>query len=388
MAAAMLWTRNGRVLAYAALCALALALTGCASRPETGFLTPVAAGAGATPHTLLVATTRERDARPGTWFNGERAYPLDFARLEVSVPPTHKPGEVEWPSAAPGNAETDFVVRDAAYVDGEKAFVDTLNSQLASRPPGSRKVFLFIHGYNTLFAEGVYRFAQVIHDAKAPAVPVLFTWASRGQLSQYVYDMNSATAARDSLDRTIRLLFASNAEEVNIVAHSMGNWVTVEALRQIKISGRAPQISKLGVLILAAPDIDIDVFKSQMRQFGKPKKPFVIVLSKDDKALRASSFIAGGAARLGADSDRDELAALGAIVLDMTDVKALDSSNHGKFAQLAAVAPQLKAVLEAGVGTRVHPVDEGREVVGGSLQSILALPITIVRAPVRVLTGR
>lgn len=387
-AGAMLWKCDARVLGYAALCALALALTGCASRPETGFLTPVAAGAGATPHTLLVATMRERDARPGTWFNGERAYPLDFARLEVSVPPTHKPGEVEWPSAAPGKAETDFVVRDAAYVDGEKAFVDTLNSQLASRPPGSRKVFLFIHGYNTLFAEGVYRFAQVIHDAKAPAVPVLFTWASRGQLSQHVYDMNSATAARDSLDRTIRLLFASNAEEVNIVAHSMGNWVTVEALRQIKISGRVPQISKLGALILAAPDIDIDVFKSQMRQFGKPKKPFVIVLSKDDKALQASSFIAGGAPRLGADSDRDELAALGAIVLDMTDVKALDSSNHGKFAQLAAVAPQLRAVLEAGVGTPVNPADEGKEVVGGSLQSLLSLPITIVRAPVRVLTGR
>ena len=83
-----------------------------------------------------------------------------------------------------------------------------------------------------------------------------------------------------------------------------------------------------------------------------------------------------------------ELAALGAIVLDMTDVKALDSSNHGKFAQLAAVAPQLRAVLEAGVGTPVNPADEGKEVVGGSLQSLLSLPITIVRAPVRVLTGR
>ena len=64
------------------------------------------------------------------------------------------------------------------------------------------------------------------------------------------------------------------------------------------------------------------------------------MLSKDDQALRASSFIAGGQARLGADENVAELAALGAVVIDMTDVKASDSSNHSKFAQLAEVAPQ------------------------------------------------
>jgi esterase/lipase superfamily enzyme len=90
-------------------------------------------------------------------------------------------------------------------------------------------VFVFIHGYNTLFAEGLYRFAQVVHDSKATGVPVLFTWASRGKLAAYVYDNNSATAARDDLEHTLRLLLASNADQVNILAHSMGNWVTVEA---------------------------------------------------------------------------------------------------------------------------------------------------------------
>ena len=88
-----------------------------------------------------------------------------------------------------------------------------------------------------MFAEGVYRLAQLAHDSKAPGVPVLFTWASRGKPTAYVYDLNSATAARDGLEHTLRLLLASNAEEVNVLAHSMGNWVTVEAFRQIKISG-------------------------------------------------------------------------------------------------------------------------------------------------------
>ena len=95
---------------------------------------------------------------------------------------------------------------------------------------------------------------------------------------------NSATAARDELEHTLRLVFASNADEIKILAHSMGNWVTVEALRQIKISANKPAVSKLGAVVLAAPDIDIDVFKSEMRRFGKPRKPFFIIVSRDGKS--------------------------------------------------------------------------------------------------------
>ncbi|QEL26399.1 alpha/beta hydrolase [Bosea sp. F3-2] len=373
-----------RLSAVAALAAASLS-GACAARPETGFLAPGAGiEAGAAAHTMLVATTRKRDEPPGTFFDGERASPLDFARIEVSVPARHKPGEIEWASTAPGDPKTDFVVRQAGYLEGEKAFVRALNAQLATRPRGSRKVLLFIHGYNTMFAEGLYRFAQLVHDAKSPAVPVLFTWASRGELTQYVYDTNSATTARDDLERTIRLIFASDAEQVNILAHSMGNWVTVEALRQIKISGDLPPIGKLGNLVLAAPDIDVDVFKSQMRRFGKPRKPFYIVLSKDDKALGASRFIAGGQERLGAESHTAELAELGAVVIDLSDVKATDSTNHDKFAQLAEIAPQLESTLAHGVHRRPG-TGAAQEALGGSLEAIVSVPVQILGLPMKII---
>ena len=271
-----------------AVLVVAVPLAACAARPENGFLSPVAENAtGASNHTLLIATTRERDARPGTLFNGERGKSIHYATLTVSVPPTHIPGKIEWALMPPGNPATNFVVRDGAPLDDEKAFVQALNAQLAARPKGSRNVFVFIHGYNTLFAEGLYRFAQVVHDSKAPGVPVLFTWASRGKLADYIYDNNSATAARDDLVRTLRLLLASNAEKVNILAHSMGNWVTVEALRQMKISGNLQYASKIGDVFLAAPDIDVDVFKSQMRSFGKPRKPFYISPFKGRQSVGA-----------------------------------------------------------------------------------------------------
>jgi len=276
----------------------------------------------------------------------------------------------------------------AGYLKGERAFIQALNAQLAARPKGRRKIFLFIHGYNTMFAEGLYRFAQIVDDAKTSAVPVLFTWASRGQLTQYVYDNNSATAARDDLERVIRLLFATDADEVNILAHSMGNWVTVEAIRQIKISGHMPaHASKLGEIVLAAPDIDIDVFKSQMRRFGKPKKSFLIVLSKNDRALGLSSFIAGGEPRLGDDPNTAELAALGATVIDMTKVEGLTAIGHDKFARLAAFGPQLQNVLARGAISRTFS-ERAHESAANSLEAIIKLPITVISAPLRVVAGQ
>jgi esterase/lipase superfamily enzyme len=298
--------------------------------------------------------------------------------------PTHVAGAIEWGSVAPGDPYTNFVVRQETYLDSDAQFLRELNAQLARRPAGSRKVILFVHGYNTMFAEGLYRFAQVVHDAQSSAAPVFFSWASRGQLSQYVYDTNSATAARDALEHTIRLLFASNADQVNILAHSMGNWVTVEALRQIKISESLPHVGKLGLVVLAAPDIDLDVFKSEMRRFGKPKKPFYIVLSRDDRALALSNFIAGGESRLGDYANSKELAAMGAVVIDLSDLKGGDAANHDKFAQLAVVAPQLGPILARGIRGDADAVDESRRAIGGGLGTIIMRPLVLLGAPIEI----
>jgi esterase/lipase superfamily enzyme len=215
---------------------------------------------------------------------------------------------------------------------------------------------------------------------------VLFTWASRGKVGAYIYDTNSATTARDDLEHTLRLLFASDADQINILAHSMGNWVAVEAMRQIKISGQRLPTDKIGSVFLADADIDMDVFRSQMRRFGKPKKPFYVVVSKDDRALRFSSMIAGGRSRLGDDANIEELAALGATVIDLTDVKATDPSNHSKYAQLADVAPKLTAVLARGVGA--SPDSKGNLPEGGALGAIVELPTTPLNAPIRIISAQ
>ena len=372
-------------LAAQAVLAATIALSGCAGAPDTMLVANAVSAPEAREHKILVATTRARDPRPGAFYGGERSPSLDFSAFDISVPPTHVNGQVEWPRQAPGDPRTDFVMRDGRYLSGEKEFVADLNRQLAARPKGQRKVLFFIHGYNTQFAEGLYRFAQVVDDAKSTAVAVHFSWASRGELSEYVYDNNSATSARDRLERVLRLVAASDAEKINILAHSMGNWVTVEAIRNIQIKGDAPAAGKIGAIVLAAPDIDIDVFKSQMQRIGKPKKPYLVVISQDDRALAASRFLAGGKNRLGDDTNEAELAEYGAVVVDLTDVKGLSSMNHDKFAQIAEIAPKLGDVLHVGVGSPgAGPIGA----VGAAVPAVLAVPASIIGAPLRVIAGR
>ncbi|GAA0782190.1 alpha/beta hydrolase [Roseibium denhamense] len=392
IAEANLFPHLGRTAAIILMCMLVAA---CASRPVSGALeinsTPAE---GAKVHDILVVTTRQRDAEPDTYFNGERSETVNFADVSISVPPAHKPGMIEWPRSLPGDPSKDFVARSAAYIDTRQDFRAQLNKRLSERPASDREAVLFIHGYNTLFAEGLYRFTQFVHDRDGQAVPVLFTWASRGQVQDYLYDLNSAAIARDALEETLLLLADSNARRISILAHSMGNWLLMETIRQMSESNRQKIGRKLEIAVLAAPDIDIDLFKSSLRKFGNPDKPFVIVISKDDRALRLSRALAGGVERVGAYSNDQELAALGAVVIDVTDLESNDAANHSKFAELAEFGPEIQqAVVSGGLSNTssvTGPTNLGDDLstfVGATAQTAVSLPIRIITAPITAVTG-
>ncbi len=68
-------------------------------------------------------------------------------------------------------------------------------------------------------------------------MPILFTWASAGNLTDYIYDTNSVTVARDGLEQVLRELVNSDAQRVTILAHSLGNLLLLETLRQMELKG-------------------------------------------------------------------------------------------------------------------------------------------------------
>src|SRR5271166_4444568 len=335
-----------RLILSATSSLLALGLSGCAGRPSGNLVVVSASAPGASTVDMFVATTRANVSDPpGVMFNGERAAGLAFAGIAVSIPPdsVRKIGEVQWPSTPPGDPARDFVTLRADRLDLKQAVAE-FNGRLLKLKPADRHVLLFVHGYNTRFEEAVYRFAQIAHDAGAPVVPVLFTWPSRGKLFDYVYDRESATYSRDALESLLQQMVKNpNVTQISILAHSMGNFVTVEALRQMVIRNRGMS-PKIKDIMLASPDIDFDVFRRQIAEIEASDKspPVTLFVSKDDKALAASSLIAGTAPRLGeidphAEPYKTILDKAHVQVIDLTSVKSDDALNHGKFASSGVV---------------------------------------------------
>lgn len=338
----------GSPLLAALSLAAVLFASGCTTAPERPLLyePPAVSEQGvAAIHDIFVATTRHKATDPKAVFDGRRSQSQAFARIEVSVPEARKVGSVERPKGSRPDPARYFTARSITAYDGLATFSDHVGD--AAKGDGGRAL-VFVHGYNTPFDAAVYRTTQIVHDAGYDGAPILFTWASGGRAVDYVYDRDSANAARDALEDLLRSLAKSGVGRIDIVAHSMGTWLTMEALRSLAIAGDRDLGGRLGDVILASPDIDVDVFKSQMRRYGVPRRAFFVLLSDDDRALRFSSLIAGQQPRLGEYRDAKDIADLGLIVVDLTKVKAGDSFNHTKFADNPALVALLGERLRLG----------------------------------------
>ena len=93
--------------------------------------------------------------------------------------------------------------------------------------------------------------------------------------------------SRDALEAVLQALVDSrNVGSISILAHSMGNYLAVESLRQMAIRDRGLP-SKIRDVMLASPDIDVDVFRRQIAEIDvKPRTTqFTLFVSRDDKAL-------------------------------------------------------------------------------------------------------
>ncbi|WP_425905257.1 alpha/beta hydrolase [Nitrobacter sp. TKz-YC02] len=329
---------GGRTLGTVAIL-FSFLLVGCAARLGSEALTPVAASAGGKTMQIYVATTRERDLSQNA-FTANLANALNFARFSVSVPPNHKSGKIEMPTATP-DPERDFAVVDRAALS-EPEFRQAVTHQTNTQRK-KHKVFVFVHGFNNTFQESLFRITQLQADMKIDGIPILFAWPSQGRVGAYEIDKQSANYSRDYLMALLTML-SSNSEvsDIMVVAHSMGAMLTVEALRQLRTEGKDRVIARLSRVVLAAPDINARTFRTNVQAIGPLKPPLLVLVSKDDGALRASSFLDGCIARAG-DIDVDNPIVREAAlkekvqVVDISRLAKHDDLGHDRFVSVAVL---------------------------------------------------
>jgi esterase/lipase superfamily enzyme len=259
---------------------------------------------------LLVLTNRatEKGALKPPYFGHQRAR-LSAVGVDMTRPDTSLMGRARLAGS--------WSVGKVSVLPG------AIDATIADAVSG-REVLLYIHGYKESFESGALSSIELADGIGFLGVPMHFSWPSKAALLDYGYDRESALFSRDALETVlVQLLTEGGAAKVHIVAHSMGTLLTIETLRQMWARHGDALSSRIGAVVLASPDIDIDLFRSTAERLRSLVPKITVISSTSDKALEVSRRLAGGVARVGAAS-RDELESIG--------VRVVDASDHGGWA--------------------------------------------------------
>ncbi len=314
---------------------IALATAACTAEPTLAPVQPTTASAQT--ETVYFMTTRAA-ANDAMLFSDQRASMPSFGAVVVGIPPTHQVGQVEVADGTPDPARHFHRAGLHDYAD-LGSFADAITDD-------EGPVIIYIHGFNNSFAESIFRYAQIAHDAQLPGKAVQFAWASKGEVNGYIYDRDSALTARDDLADLIVQTARRTDRPITLVAHSMGSLIAMEALLHLSLSNNQRTLASVSEVMLLAPDVDADLFADQLAQIQIPANRFGVAVNREDRLLRFSGRIAGESERVGRDLDVETLSALGVRVIDLTGVR--DGDRAGHF--LPATSPTLLAFFRSSAG--------------------------------------
>ncbi|MDM8558222.1 alpha/beta hydrolase [Candidatus Parabeggiatoa sp. HSG14] len=253
------------------------------------------------PYTVVevfYATDRSRSESnaPNEFFGAKRGI-LSYGTTQVSIPLEHEVGEVERPSwwkfEFRENPEKHIVLLSISQKEKSKYFQALANRISATK---EKSAFIFIHGYNVSFDEAARRTAQMAYDLKFDGTPIFYSWPSDSSwipsLSlRYTTAENNASWTQTHLKGFLKdFVKDTEAENIYLIAHSMGNRVLTKAIKEM-VSEQF-SMKQFTAIILAAPDIDAEVFKRDIApKIVDSSQSITLYMSSTDKALQVSKKV-------------------------------------------------------------------------------------------------
>ncbi|MBS0470983.1 MAG: alpha/beta hydrolase [Proteobacteria bacterium] len=247
---------------------------------------------------------------------------------QVTIPTAFQPG------ATPRWAKADKP--RTIECDGERDMEAFAQAVLAAaRAKNCDRVLLFVHGYNQTFRTALFRSGQLATDTQWACVSVLFSWASEGKFDRYIADVERSGYAVPIMIDILRELQKTGLK-VEIVAHSMGNRLTMTSLAAL--CGHHPT-KIVDQLLLVAPDVsaehDNDDFGHLLRHGAACIDRATIYASNNDLILITSEGVHGGIPRAGRGPGRDLQYATAGLPapIDIVDASRApgDPFGHGYF---------------------------------------------------------
>lgn len=298
---------------------------------------------------VFFATDRNdtRDADLNERFGGKRSE-LKYGVCEVSIPNNHKIGEIESPKWWKFEFSEDpnkHIMLQSVTLKEKEDYFKLLSEKIDMS--SERSTFLFVHGYNVSFASAAKRTAQITYDLHFDGEAVFYSWPSQASTTGYTVDEANIKWSQYNMKHFLEdYLTKTTAENVYLVAHSMGNRGLTRALNELMLE--KPELNKkIKEVILAAPDIDADVFKRDIapKMVQRLKKPITLYVSADDVALKASHKVHG--------NPRAGDAGNGVVILDgveTIDASGVDTSflSHSYFAETHSIIEDILDMIKSG----------------------------------------
>jgi esterase/lipase superfamily enzyme len=153
-----------------------------------------------------------------------------------------------------------------------------------------RDLLLFVHGFNVNFESSLVRTAQVALDLPFNGAVVSYSWPSQGGVTNYQADEQvNANSVAPFVEFLKELLVAVPPEtRVNVVVHSMGNRLVLNALDQLPHPTRQKPIANL---VLCAPDVGVRDFQRLAPAATAQAERVTLYASTGDSALIVSKSV-------------------------------------------------------------------------------------------------
>lgn len=230
-------------------------------------------------------------------FGSDLSKKIHYGRCIVFIPKSHEPGSVGskflkriWCRIKSRFKWTDDRLRlKRIHELEEDRYWSSIQSTIRRFDQRKRHALVFIHGYHVSFEEAAKRAAQIGFDLKIPAVTAFFSWPSKGTLFSYPHDESIIGDSEEAItDFLVKFATKSGADQVHIIAHSMGNRGLVRAMQRIHAGAAQRTNVKFGQIILAAPDISVGLFEDLARIYPKFAQRTTLYASPADLAVRMS----------------------------------------------------------------------------------------------------
>ena len=210
-------------------------------------------------------------------------------------------------------------------------------------------VLIYVHGFNNSFESAVLRAAQMQYDLEFDGRMIAFSWPSMNSVNEYETDAAHAAQSVAALVKLLRSLIeqqrsGASTGSLNVLAHSMGSRILMEALYELHQSGAIQSgETPFDQIVLAAPDLGAARFNNLSGFAALSARQTTYYYCTTDAALGVSRKL-------------NSYEPVGLYPLFMPGLRTINADgvdttflNHGYFASSPQVLLDLQLMFEQGL---------------------------------------